>query len=144
MEAPARYRYDPRWEILACYWIAFAGLLIVVLAVPFPRALSVPATFFIAGLGALLTLRRYAFPRSLVLDQEGAWLPGGFMRMHVRRVVFAETIDFWEAFLPFNMPVLCLRCRGKTHEVNSTLLADGETYQAVAEYICSRVVAAHA
>jgi hypothetical protein len=79
-----------------------------------------------AGLGVLTTLRRYAFPRSLVLDEEGVWLPSGFMRINVRRVVFAEISAVWEAALPFTA-VLCFRCHGKTFEVLSILLPDSES-----------------
>jgi hypothetical protein len=143
MNAQARYRYDPRWELLALSWTAAAGLLIVVLAGYIPRALGIPASLLFAGLGAILTLRRYAFPRCLVLDGEGVWLPSGFMRMNVRRVVFAETSAVWEAFLPLAV-VLCLRCHGKTFEVVSTLLPDHESYLAVGGYIYSRVEALHA
>ena len=143
MTAPARYRYDPRWELVALCWTFAAGLSIVVLVGYFPRALSIAASLLFAGLGVLVTLRRYAFPRYLVLDEEGVWLPSGFMRMNVRRVVFAETSNVWEAFLPRTV-VLCLRYHGKTFEVVSTLLPDHETYLAVGRYICSRVEASHA
>jgi hypothetical protein len=143
MTAPARYRYDPRWEMVALCWTFAAGLSIVVLAGYVPRALSIAASLIFAGLGVLITLRRYAFPRFLVLDEEGVWLPSGFLRMNVRRVVFAETSDVWEVFLPRTV-VLCLRCHGKTFEVHSNFLPDHETYLAVGGFICSRVEASHA
>jgi len=144
MKAPAQYRYDPRWELVVFCWTGAASLPIVVLAGYFPGVLGIAASVLFAGLGLLITLRRYAFPRSLVLDEEGVWLPSGFMRMNVRRVVFAETSAVWEAFLPFRTAVLCLRCHGKTFEVHSTLLPDSESYQAIGQYICSRVEASQA
>ena len=100
--------------------------------------LGIAASLLFAGLGVLIMLRRYAFPRSLVLDQEGVWIPSGFMRMNVRRVLFAETSAVWEAFLPFRTAVLCLRCHGKTFEVHSTFLPDSESYQGIDRHICSR------
>jgi hypothetical protein len=143
MKVPARYRYDPRWELVAFFWTCAAGFAIVVLAGYFPRLLGIPASLLFAGFGVLFTVRRYAFSRSLVLDEEGIWLPSGFMRMNVRRVVFAETSAVWEAFLPLTV-VLCLRSHGKTFEVVSTLLPDHKSYLAVGRYICSRVEASHA
>ena len=137
MNAPARYRYDPRWELVALFWTIASSLPIVVLAGCFPSTLGIAASLAFAGLGMLTTLRRYAFPRALVLDEEGVWLPSGFMRMKVRRVVFGEISAVWEAFLPFRTAVLCLRCRGETFEVVSALFQDTESYQAVGRYICS-------
>jgi hypothetical protein len=144
MKVPARYRYDPRWQLVALLGTCAAGFPIVVLTGYFPRALGIAASLLFAGLGVLITLRRYAFPRSLVLDEEGVWIPSGFMRMNARRVVFAETSAVWEAFLPFRTVVLCLRCHGKTFEVHSTFLQDSESYQAIGQYICSRVNASQA
>ncbi len=138
MKAPTRYRYDPRWELVAFFWTATAGLLIVVLAGCLPRAIGIAPGLLFFGFGVLLTVRRYAFPRSLVVDEEGVWIPSGFLRMNVRRVVFAETSAVWEAFLPRNT-VLCLRCHGKTFEVHSIFLPDHESYLTVGAYIYSRV-----
>ncbi len=104
-------------------------------------ALSLLAVFLILGL--LSALRRYTFPRHLVVDEEGVWLPSGFLRLNVRRVVFAEISDVWEAFIP-RTAALCLRSQGKTYEVVSALLPDHETYLEVAGYIYSRVVASGA
>jgi hypothetical protein len=142
MKAPTRYRYDPRWELVAFFWTATAGLLIVVLAGYLPRALGIAPGLLFSGFGVLLTVRRYAFPRSLVVDEEGVWIPSGFLRMNVRRVVFAETSAVWEAFLPLTA-VLSLRSHGKTFEIVSTLLPDHECYLAVGGYIYSRVEALH-
>jgi hypothetical protein len=145
MDLPARYPYDPRWQIVAMLWTFVASLTIAsfVLGVCLPRALGIAlnllAVFVILGL--LSTLRRYAFPRHLVVDEEAVWLPSGFLRLNVRRVVFAEITDVWEAFFPLTV-ALCLRSQGKTHEVVSTLLPDHEAYLEVAEYIYSRVLAA--
>jgi hypothetical protein len=147
MNVPARYPYDPRWQIVAMSWTFVAALTIagfIAGGYP-PGALAIAlslATVFI-GFGVLTTLRRYAFPRYLVLDEEGVWLPSSFLRLSVRRVVFAETSDVWEAFLPLTV-VLCLRFQGKTYEVVSTLLPDHETYLEVAGYIYSRIVGSDA
>jgi hypothetical protein len=143
MNVPARYPYNPRWQIVAMCWTFVAALTIptVILSAYGPRSFGIPlgllAIFLV--LSVLSTLRRYAFPRELVLDEKGVWLPSGFLRLNVRRVVFAEISDVWEAFIPRTV-VLCIRCQGKTYELTSTLLADHETYLEVAGYIYSRVV----
>jgi hypothetical protein len=98
---------------------------------------------FVAALTIAVFFLGASFPRSLVLDEEGVWLPSGFLSLNVRRVVFAETSDVWEVFLPRTV-ALCLRSQGKTYEVVSTLLPDHETYLEVAGYILSRVVASDA
>ena len=140
MNVPARYPYDPRWQIVAMCWAFVAALTIVtfILRSCLPRALGIPLLAVFAVFGVLTTLRRQAFPRFLVVDEEGVWLPGGFLHPSVRRVVFAEVSDVWEAFIPRTV-VLCLRSHGKTHELVSTFLPDHETYLEVAGYIYSRV-----
>jgi hypothetical protein len=142
MKLPARFRYDPRWQITAFIWAIAAALAIVALTGYLPRALGVALSALFAGGGVLLTLRRFVFTRSVVLDEEGVWLPSGFMRTKVRRVVFAEVSAVWEAFLPLTV-VLCLRCHGKTFEVVSTLFPDHETYLTVGGYIYSRTAQGH-
>jgi hypothetical protein len=143
MNVPAQYPYNPRWQIVAMCWTFAAALTIVSfsLGAYVQRALVIVIGLLMVfvGLGVLTTLRRYVFPRHLVLDEEGVWLPSGFLRLNVRRVAFAETSDIWEAFIPRTV-ALCLRSRGKTYEVVSTLLPDHETYLEVAGYIYSRVV----
>jgi hypothetical protein len=143
MNLPVRYPYDPRWQIVAMLWAFVAALTIasVIASAYAPRelviALCLLAVF--VGLGALATLRRYAFPRYLMVDEEGVWLPSGFLRLNVRRIVFAEISDVWESFIPRTV-ALCLRSQGKTYELLSSLLPDHKTYLEVAEFIYSRVV----
>lgn len=144
MNLPARYPYNPRRQIVAIPWACAAALAIAgfVSGAHTPRArgiaLGLAAAF--AAFGLLIALRRYAFPRDLVIDEEGIWLPSGFLRLHARRVAFAEISGIREAFIPCTA-VLCLRSRGRTYEVISTSLPDHETYLAVAGYIDSRVSA---
>jgi hypothetical protein len=143
MKLPARYPYNPRWQIVAMLWTFVAALTIVsfISGAYVPRALGIALRLVVVfvGLGTLSTLRRYAFPRYLAVDEEGVWLPSGILRMNVRRVVFAEISDVWEAFIPRTV-ALCIRSQGKTYEVVSTLLPDHKTYLEVAGYIYSRVV----
>jgi hypothetical protein len=142
MNAPARYQYDPRWEVIAFMCSLAMGLPFLVLVSLFPRTLGIAAGLIFAGFSVILTLRRQLFPRALVLDEEGVWIPSGFLRMKVRHVLFAEISDVWEVFLPRTV-VLCLRCRGKTYEVYSLFLQDRVSYLAVSGFICSRVEASH-
>jgi hypothetical protein len=147
MNVPARFRYDPRWQIVAMCWtfVTASAIAVFLLGAYRPSALGIAVAILtiFTGLGVLTTLRRYAFPRHLVVDEEGVWLPSGFLRANVRRVVFAEVSDVWEAFIP-RTAALCLRSQGKTYEVVSTLLPDHENYLEVAGYIYSRVVASGA
>jgi hypothetical protein len=142
MQLPARYRYDPRWQIVAMSWMFVAALTVAsfVSAAYAPQligiALSLLAVFSMFGLAT--TVRRYAFARHLTVDEDGIWLPSGFLRANPRRIVFAEVSEVWEAFIPRTV-VLCLRSHGKTYELLSTLLADHDTYLEVAGYIYSRV-----
>ena len=137
MNPPDQYPYNPRWWLAALSWTLALGLMLPAVAGYLPGTFGF-ACLGHAALGLLLALRRLAFPRSLVLDEEGIWLPSGFLRRNVRRVPFAEVSAAWEAILPFNTRVLCLRCRGKTFEVVSTLLPDFESYRAVVDLIASR------
>jgi hypothetical protein len=138
----ARYPYNPRREIVAMCWASVAALTVAVFVMGLygARGLGIVEVIlgFFGGFGVVVTLRRHAFPRDLVLDDEGIWLPSGFLRLQVRRVVFAEVTDVWEVFLP-RTAVLCLRHRGKSYEITSTCLADHETYLNVAGSIISRM-----
>ncbi len=78
-------------------------------------------------------------PSSPQQEEEGQSVPV----LNVRRLVFAEIPDVWEAFIPCTA-ALCLRSQGKTYEVVLTLLPDHETYLEVAGYIYSLVVASGA
>ena len=140
MNVPARYPYNGRWQIVVMCWAFVAALTIAtfILHWVLPRVLGIPLLVAFAILGVLTTLRRYAIPRVLVIDEEGVWLPSGLLSWKGRRVVFAEISDVWEAFIPRTV-VLCLRTQGKTYELVSTLLPDHETYLEVAGYIYSRV-----
>ena len=80
MMTPAQYRYDPPWQFVAFSWTVVAGFLIAVFGRVPPRGPSAsPRAAPFAALGVLITLRRYAFPRTLVLDEDGVWLPSGFL-----------------------------------------------------------------
>jgi hypothetical protein len=138
MSPQGPYRYDPHWRVLAFIWALAASFAILAVAGWHHRTFAFGASALFLCLGVPLTLRRVAFTRSLVVDEDGIWLPTGFMRVNVRRVLFAEVTAVWESFLPFTA-VLCLRSRDKTFEVLSTLMPDAESYQAVGRYILTRV-----
>jgi hypothetical protein len=140
MNVPARYPYNGRWQIVAMCWAFVAALTIATFVLPrgLPSVLGIPLLAVFALLGVLTTLRRYALRRFLVVDEEGVWLPSGLLSLKVRRVVFAEVSDVWEAFIPRTV-VLCLRSHGKTYELVSTLLPNHEIYLEVAGYVYSRV-----
>ncbi len=136
VEAPAQYRYDPPWQMVATLWLLAAGAAVVTSAWGLPRWLVIIATSFLAGSGVLVAVRRYAFPRSLLLDKEGAWIPGGFLGTKLRRVVFAEISEVWDAFVP--TAVLSLRSHGETFRIHGALLPDARALQDVGQFICSR------
>jgi hypothetical protein len=138
MDAPARYRYDPPWQYAAVAGILAAGVAIAVSTGYCPRSIGVIAITVFGASGACFALRRYAFPRYLVIENDGVWIPSGFLRMHVRHLDFAEISALWVAPL-VGMEVICLRHRGKTFEICSALLPDFASYQAVGESIFSRL-----
>jgi hypothetical protein len=136
VEGPARYRYDPPWQLIAALWMLYAAVAVITSAWGLPRWLVIVATLLFAGSGVLAAVRRYAFPRSLLLDEESAWIPGGFLGTKLRRVVFAEISEIWDAFVP--TAVLCLRSHGETFRIHGALLPDGGAFQDVGQFICSR------
>ncbi|HKI17903.1 MAG TPA: hypothetical protein VKA15_08475 [Isosphaeraceae bacterium] len=136
VEAPARYRYDPPWQMVATLWLLAAGAAVVTSAWGLPRWLVIIATSFVAGSGVLVAVRRYAFTRCLLLDKEGVWIPGGFLGTKLRRVVFAEISEVWDAFVP--TAVLSLRSHGKTFRIHGALLPDARALEDVGQFICSR------
>ena len=138
MNAPVHDRYDPPPWLVALFWAFAVGSWIAGWSVGLLRTLGIAGLGF-AVFGGLMVMRRLAFPRSLVIDEEGLWIPSGFLRMDVRRVLFADITEVWEVPLPFRTMVLCLRARGRTFEVNSTLMPDAESYLAVGQSICSRL-----
>jgi hypothetical protein len=133
-----KFRYDPRWQAVIMAWGFAAGSTASALLGWGPKSLEIGVSVVFAIFAGLGTVRRYCFSRTLELDEEGMWLPSGVLRLKMRRVVFADVTDAWEAFLP-RVVVLCLRYHGRTLEVSSILLPDHETYLAVAGYIYARV-----
>ncbi len=129
MDLPARYPYNPSRKLVAGAWAWGAfGLAVAVFARGFATQLgelgiagSMLGGLGIAGsvlgvlLGLLFTIRRHLFPRFLVIDEDGLWIPSGFMLTKPRRVVFAEVSDIWEAYPPGTL-ALCLKCYRKTFD----------------------------
>lgn len=142
MSKPAHYRYDPPWELVALEWILFAGVLVALGTRYLTPTIGLPASLVLAAFGFLTALRRFAFRRNLVLDEQAIWLPNGFLRMNVQRVGFDEISDAWEQPFPFAARwarVIFLRAHKQTFEVHSMFLPDPESYHAVGDEIFSRL-----
>ena len=139
MNLPRTYSYNPRLS-LACLlfgaglaWLIVTGLVCGC----WPHAFvlwfgSAPIIF-----GLLLTGRRLAFKRYLVLDKDALILPIGFGRVRTTRIPYTSIKRVWETRLPFATNVLSVATEDGKFEVVSTMLPDASTYAEVGTFLYS-------
>jgi hypothetical protein len=86
---------------------------------------------------ALLTVRRLAFKRCLFLDGDALIVPSGFLRVRNARVPYTSIKRVWQSSFPL-MAVLCITTHRGKFEIVAGMLADGDSYIAVANFLHSR------
>jgi hypothetical protein len=103
------------------------------------RPNTVSLSFGLASLlfGLLLTIRRLAFKRYLVLDSDALVLPTGFLRITNTRIPYVNISRVRQIRLLW-MPVLCVGTKQGKFEVVSELLPQAGSYIAVGEFLHAR------
>jgi len=139
MNLPRRYSYNPKlWLLVLTFGAGVAWIAAV--AVQCGRS---PNTFSLSFglipilLGLLLTVRRLAFKRYLVLDSDALMLPTGFLRVRTTRIPYMNIERVWQIRLPW-MAVLCIGTKQGKFDVLSGMLPEAGSYVAVGEFLNSR------
>ena len=85
-------------------------------------------------LALLLGVRRVAFDRRLLLDNDEMILPTGFLQTRTSRIAYASIKRVWRHYLPATV-VLRVATEKRTYEIMSTLFPDNESYLALEEFL---------
>jgi hypothetical protein len=140
MSTSQAYSYTPKMRlILLLFGSGLAWLVLQsVICGCIPRSIGILA-FGLAPIsgGLLLTVRRLAFDRSLVLEAEELILPTGFLRLRVTRIPYDTVERVWR-FTLLGMAVICVKTKIGKFEIPSTMLPDAESYLAVEEFLIAR------
>jgi hypothetical protein len=140
MSLPRRYSYNPKvWLLVSTSgagvaWIAVAALLCGCK----PNMFSLSFGLLPIILGLLLTVRRLAFKRYLVLVSDALMLPTGFLRVRTARIPYVNIERVWQIRLLW-MAVLCVGTKHGKFEIVSGLLPEPGSYVAVGDFLNSRV-----
>ena len=154
-----RYDYNARWSTVV-FVGGFFGLCSVVLAnqaatndrgvviehfirlgregaTAFYWCLAAGSVLFVlVAIG--IAIRRVVYPRKLVIDATGIWLPHGAFQMKLARVEFSEVIAFSE-FKVRGQISLRLRTLQKNYSISESLLASRRDYDDIKSTIGSSV-----
>ncbi|SRR6266705_3298304 len=140
MNLPRQYSYNPRlWLIVLTFgggiaWITAVGLLCACR----PHAISLSFGLAPIILGLLLTVRRLAFKRYLLLDTDALVLPTGFLRVRTTRIPYMSIERVWQTRLPF-AAVLCVATKEARFDVVSAMLPDVASYIDVGKFLNSQM-----
>jgi hypothetical protein len=139
MKLPREYSYNPRlWLAFALFGGSLAWLLVGTLGCRcWPHGFILWFGLAPAILGLVLTVRRFAFKCSLVLDDNALNLPTGFGRVRTTRIPYTSIEHVWETRLLF-ISVLSLATKEGKFEVVSMMLPDACSYVEVGEFLNSR------
>jgi hypothetical protein len=141
MNLPRKYSYNPRsWLIALLFgagvaWIAVEGILCGCRP---HRTITLLFGLSPIILGSLLTVRRLAFKRYLVLDTDALMLPTGFLRVRTARIPYMSIKRVWQTRLPFGAALSVATKEGK-FDVVSAMLPDAGSYVAIGKFLNSQV-----
>ena len=141
MNLPRQYSYNPRsWLIVLLFgagvaWIAVETLLCGCRP---HRTISLLVGLSPIILGSLLTVRRLAFKRYLVLDTDALMLPTGFLRVRTARIPYMSIERVWQTRLPF-AAVLSVATKEGKFDVVSAMLPDAGSYIDVGKFLSSQL-----
>jgi hypothetical protein len=141
---PRQYSYDPRWQTVlfvsgsGCAWIAGQKLL----CGSWPHGFSLLLGVVLAASGLLLTVRRLAFKRFLVLDTDAIVLPTGFAGMRSTQIPYTSIEHVWRAYPGYAL-VLCLATKQGKFQLAAPMLPEPGSFLDVENFLHSHSQAQH-
>jgi len=145
MDLPRRFSYNPQWRIILVFLVP--GIAVMALAEIHRMSFGVGTALGVlpAVFASLLTLRRFAFPRFLEVEQNAILLPTGFLHIRTTKIPYADidgTREIRRKSIAVSTAGLCLYVKGRVYSFSSTLLPDMASYVAVRDFVKSRVIKA--
>ncbi|MEI6195696.1 MAG: hypothetical protein WCS42_15355 [Verrucomicrobiota bacterium] len=134
MDLPRRYAYNPQWRIILFGFVFGGGLIVVRI-----HWVVLTAGMLFVVFASLLMVRRLVFPKFLQLEEDSLLLPKGFFRTWITKISYADIENGWET-VGGSMRTLQLQVKGRTFEINSTMLPDTASYIAVRDFLKSHVI----
>jgi len=136
MDLPRRFPYNPQWRIIL-FGLAFGGAAAVCGKILNNWIMTLVFGIPFVILSLLLAVRRLAFPKFLLLEQDSVLIPKGFLRTWVTKIPYADIENGWER-ASGSIETLVLQVKGRTFEINSMMLPDMASYVAVRDFVKSR------
>ena len=138
LNLPHRYSYNPRLLLIA--WCLGAGAGWIVLINLFSSHLngwSLTLGLVPIAMGIVLTLRRIAFKRYLVLDREAILLPSGFLRIRTVRISY-KSIKRVRQMELLGMLILQVVTEDGKFEIPAGMLPDPNSYFSLRTFLDSQ------
>jgi len=136
---PCQYSYDPSWQTVlfvagsGCAWIGGQKLLCGC----WPHGFSLLLGVVLVASGLLLTIRRLAFKRFLILDTDTILLPTGFAGMRSTRIPYTSIERVWRAYAGYAL-VLCLATKQGKFQLVPTMLPEPGSFIDVEHFLHSQ------
>jgi hypothetical protein len=139
MNLPRRYSYDPRWKLVVLLlgaggaWMGVQELLCGCR----PRGFNLVFGLTTVAVGFLLTVRRLAFKRYLVLGTDILLLPTGFAGMRTTQIPYTSIKRVWRAYAGY-AAVLCVATKQGNFQVVAAMLPESGSFTDVEDFLKSR------
>jgi hypothetical protein len=139
VNVPRQYSYDPRWQMVlfvagsGCAWIAVQKLLCRC----WPHGFSLLLGVVLVTFGLLLTIRRLAFKRFLILDVDAILLPTGFAGMRSTRIRYKNIERVWRVYAGHTL-VLCLATKQGKFQLAAPMLPEPGSFVDVENFLHSQ------
>jgi hypothetical protein len=136
---PCQYSYDPRSQMVlfvagsGCAWIGVQKLLCGC----WPHGFSLLLGVVLAASGLLLTIRRLAFKRFLILETDNLLLPTGFAGMRSTRIPYASIERVWRVYAGYTL-VLCLATKQGRFQLAASMLPEPGSFLDVENFLHSQ------
>jgi len=136
---PRQYSYDPRWQMVlfvagsGCAWIGVQKLLCGC----WPHGFSLLLGVVLVASGLLLTIRRLAFKRFLILDVDAILLPTGFAGMRSTRIRYTNIERVWRVYAGFTL-VLCLATKQGKFQLAAPMFPEPGSFLDVENFLHSQ------
>ena len=126
--------YNPSVRSIIFFFGLAIFLAMVVAVLPWPRLPRVVVLLLIVTLPFFLLLRRWAWPREIILGEDSITIPVGFLRLWPVSLPYSD-IAFISVGCLGATCVLCIQTSKRTVEIQDLFLPDRETFDLLKHHL---------